>query len=119
MRMRKYVVIALSALLFGGALVGCDDSSSKQTAPTTPANNPPQAAKETKPAAPLVPSVKVVDWCKEHHVPESVCTRCNEALIPDFQKKGDWCKEHKLPESQCTECHPDLKAKFEAMAPKA
>lgn len=47
-------------------------------------------------------------WCGEHGVPESVCTRCNAALIPKFQEAGDWCAEHGLPESQCTICNPRL-----------
>ncbi|MCC6751944.1 MAG: hypothetical protein IT371_30095 [Deltaproteobacteria bacterium] len=51
-------------------------------------------------------------------MPESICTRCNESLIPGFKQKGDWCAKHGLPDSQCFECHPELKAKFEAMAPK-
>jgi cobalt-zinc-cadmium efflux system membrane fusion protein len=66
----------------------------------------------------LVPTVKLADWCPEHGIPESVCTRCNASLIADFKKKGDWCKEHNLPESQCLSCHPELKEKFEAMRPK-
>lgn len=48
------------------------------------------------------------DWCDEHSVPESLCTRCNPALIPAFQATGDWCAEHGLPESQCTICNPEL-----------
>lgn len=48
------------------------------------------------------------DWCAEHGVPESLCTRCNPSLIPAFQATGDWCEEHGLPESQCHLCHPDL-----------
>lgn len=48
------------------------------------------------------------DWCAEHEVPESLCTRCNPSLIPAFQATGDWCEEHGLPESQCQICHPDL-----------
>lgn len=62
--------------------------------------------------------VASADWCAEHGVPESICTRCNAKLIAEFKKKGDWCKEHGLPESQCIECHPELKEKFAAMAPK-
>ena len=120
MRMRKGLVVAVSAFALSGLLSACGESETqRQTGPAAPAAAPSQTAKETKPAAPLVPTVQVTDWCKEHTVPESVCTRCNEALIPDFKKKGDWCNEHSLPESQCIECHPDLKAKFEAMAPKA
>jgi len=77
-----------------------------------------EAQPQAKPTAPLVQEAEIVDWCKEHVVPESVCTRCNASLIPKFQAKGDWCKEHAVPESQCIECHPELKAKFEAMVPK-
>lgn len=49
------------------------------------------------------------DWCGEHAVPESKCTRCNEALIPAFKATNDWCVEHSLPESQCLKCNPDIK----------
>ena len=49
------------------------------------------------------------DWCGEHQVPESQCTRCNPDLIAAFQATGDWCQEHSLPESQCLACNPDLK----------
>ena len=48
------------------------------------------------------------DWCGEHAVPESQCTRCNADLIPAFKATGDWCDEHGLPESQCLTCNPDL-----------
>jgi hypothetical protein len=49
------------------------------------------------------------DWCGEHGVPESQCTRCNPDLIAAFKATGDWCEEHGLPESQCLKCNPDLK----------
>ena len=49
------------------------------------------------------------DWCDEHGVPESQCSRCNPKLIPAFKATGDWCEEHALPESQCLACNPDLK----------
>lgn len=49
------------------------------------------------------------DWCGEHAVAESQCTRCNPALVPAFKATNDWCNEHGLPESQCLKCHPDLK----------
>jgi hypothetical protein len=49
------------------------------------------------------------DWCEEHGVPESQCTRCNPSLTAAFKATGDWCKEHGVPESQCLKCHPDLK----------
>ena len=49
------------------------------------------------------------DWCGEHQVPESMCSRCNSSLIPGFKATGDWCEEHQMPESQCLACNPDLK----------
>jgi hypothetical protein len=49
------------------------------------------------------------DWCGEHQVPESQCTRCNKDLIPAFKATGDWCAEHGLPESQCLKCNPNRK----------
>lgn len=49
------------------------------------------------------------DWCEEHAVPESLCTRCNPRLTPAFKATGDWCEEHGLPESQCLKCNPGLK----------
>jgi cobalt-zinc-cadmium efflux system membrane fusion protein len=58
------------------------------------------------------------EWCAEHGVPESICTRCHPNLIAAFKQKGDWCKEHQLPESQCTICDPNLKDTLDAMKPK-
>lgn len=49
------------------------------------------------------------DWCQEHQVPESLCTRCNPSLVAAFKATGDWCAEHGLPESQCRICNTDLK----------
>ncbi len=49
------------------------------------------------------------DWCGEHAVPESQCTRCHPELIAAFKATKDWCAEHGLPESQCLTCHPELK----------
>lgn len=93
---------------------GCPDSSSQQQ-PPQPTTAAPTASEAPK--APLVPQRQAADWCREHAVPESICTRCNTALIADFKAKNDWCNEHNLPESQCFACHPELEAKFKAMAP--
>jgi len=46
--------------------------------------------------------------CVGHGVPEALCSRCNETLIPGFKAENDWCAGHDLPESQCVLCHPDL-----------
>ncbi|MEZ5357289.1 MAG: efflux RND transporter periplasmic adaptor subunit [Candidatus Zixiibacteriota bacterium] len=49
-----------------------------------------------------------LDWCGEHFVPESACTKCNPALIAQFKESGDWCAGHDVPESQCRPCNPGL-----------
>lgn len=49
------------------------------------------------------------DWCEDHQVPESLCTRCNPSLIAAFKATNDWCAEHGIPESQCRICNPNLK----------
>lgn len=112
--MKKQAVLVFAsfiALILTFVLGACSDSTS---------NTPPaSSSKPDAPKTPLVQKTTVADWCKEHTVPESICTRCNEGLVAGFKAKGDWCKEHALPESQCFECHPELKAKFEAMAPKS
>jgi cobalt-zinc-cadmium efflux system membrane fusion protein len=78
-----------------------------------------QPAAETKPTnTQTTAAADVSDWCAEHEIPESICTKCNKSLIADFKKKGDWCKEHDLPESHCAICNPELKEKFAAMKPK-
>jgi hypothetical protein len=117
MRKTRYgalVVMLLATVVVTGA---CNRDGDKSTGGGNTAAK--EAAGRSKPATrPLVPTAKLTDWCPEHGVPESVCTRCNAALIADFKKKGDWCKEHDLPESQCLICHPELKEKLEAMRPK-
>jgi hypothetical protein len=49
------------------------------------------------------------DWCEEHGVPESACTRCDPSLIPAFKAVNDWDEEHGLPMSQCLKHNPNLK----------
>ena len=110
MKLRRSHCHALCAALVATVFFSCGG----ETPPASSREPQPQ----TEPRSPLVQKAEVVDWCREHVVPESVCTRCNASLIPKFQEKGDWCKEHGLPESQCIECHPELEATFEAMAPK-
>jgi hypothetical protein len=110
MKIRIQLVSALVLVAATVLVVGCSNSSSPAPTTTSPASEPAKA--------PLVHKTEIADWCPEHGVPESICSRCNTKLVAEFQAKGDWCKEHSLPESQCITCHPDLKAKFAAMAPK-
>jgi hypothetical protein len=67
-----------------------------------------------------VPAMKVEkgDWCVEHGVPESVCSRCSKEAATEAKKKEDWCKKHGRAESQCFVCHPELKDKWAALKPK-
>ncbi len=104
------IVMALALITVIGA---CDSRSDQSTTGGDTAGK--ENAGAAKPAAkPLVQAVQMIDWCREHGVPESVCTRCNSDLIAGFKSKGDWCKEHDLPESQCFKCHPEKKEQFVA-----
>src|SRR5262245_10924126 len=87
------------ALVFVAALA-CQKQSAPQESKAAPEAQ--HAAAQAKPGS-------YEDWCSEHEVPESQCTRCNGALIAAFKATGDWCDEHGLPESQCKICNPDLK----------
>ena len=101
--MKTSLSIIAFALLAVLLTAGCDKKS---------------ASKDAAPKTTSVAKAGEADWCAEHGVPESVCTKCNPKLIADFKQKGDWCKEHNVPESQCVQCDPSLKEKFAAMAPK-
>lgn len=47
-------------------------------------------------------------WCREHDVPERLCTLCHPELAGELA----WCREHDLPEDLCTLCHPELAERF-------
>jgi hypothetical protein len=81
---------------FALAFVSCK----KESVPVAPAPGS-HAPSSVKPGS-------YEDWCEEHQVPESLCTRCDPSLAAAFQASGDWCKEHGLPESQCRTCNPGL-----------
>lgn len=108
---------AVVVMVCGLVLAGCGGAKDSGQQKTKTDQKTPSSA--DKPKAPLVPKVEIADWCPEHGVPESICTRCNESLTAGFKEKNDWCNKHSLPDSQCFECHPELKAKFDAMKPKS
>ncbi len=87
-------------LLLFSALTACGGSE--------PASAPTPASAEKHAPANVVPGSHE-DWCAEHAVPESQCTRCNPTLAAAFKATGDWCQEHGLPESHCLKCNPELK----------
>ena len=106
------ILLALSLSLFAS---GCEKGEPPAGAGK---EGGPQTSIPTQPKALLVPKTQMIDWCREHGVPESRCTRCNPALVDGFKAKGDWCDQHGLPKSQCITCDPSLEAKLKAMAPK-
>lgn len=103
--------LALGALGTLGTLGGCSKGEPASKAAPTPSGGA-----ETSPAAAGHAPAGVKpgsheDWCGEHAVPESQCTRCNPDLIPAFKATNDWCPEHGLPESQCKICNPEIEIK--------
>lgn len=100
MRTLIFVVCTLCAAL----PLSCSKSEDKATTESAAAKAPAasHAAANVKPGS-------HEDWCGEHAVPESQCTRCNPTLEAAFKATGDWCGEHGLPESQCLKCNPELK----------
>jgi len=108
--MRTMLTWAALLALFLGA-VGCGAKGSAQQASQTGAASTPEAAPPQGEghAATNVVAGSYEDWCDEHQVPETQCTRCDPSLIPAFQAANDWCAEHGLPMSQCTIHNPNLK----------
>ncbi len=106
-----FVILALTAF------TACEKKKGgSQQAPNTPAST---AAPSRVHAQPGAQPGSHEDWCGEHEVPESLCTRCNPTLTAAFKATGDWCQEHGLPESQCLICNPELKIERPPRAEKA
>ncbi|CAN92894.1 hypothetical protein predicted by Glimmer/Critica [Sorangium cellulosum So ce56] len=101
MKLRSISVL-VCAFALGAASCSKEAPSAGKTAPEPAQAKAAHAPADVKPGS-------HEDWCGEHQVPESQCTRCNADLIPAFKATGDWCAEHGLPESQCLKCNPDLK----------
>jgi len=102
---RITLVIAMFAAVLGPAGCSKEDSAAVDTART--ADTPAKEGTAHAPAG-VVPGSHE-DWCAEHQVPESQCSRCNPELIAAFKATGDWCEEHGLPDSQCLIHNPELK----------
>lgn len=105
----------ITAILSIFVFVGCkaeQPTDSQQTPASKPDPAPVHAPNGVQPGS-------HEDWCGEHQVPESLCTRCNPSLIPAFKASKDWCEEHGLPESQCLVCNPDVKIERPPPAGKA
>ena len=95
--------VASVALVALAAALTVPSSCSKEA----PAEHGAPVATSAHGAAGAVPGSHE-DWCGEHAVPESQCTRCDPSLVAAFKATNDWCPEHGLPESQCLKCNPDV-----------
>ncbi len=104
MMMTKRILICLTLTTALAGLTAC-----KKEEPAAPEGAAPAARGPEKHAPAGVRPGSHADWCEEHQVPESLCTRCSPSLIPAFKATGDWCQEHGLPESQCRACNPGLR----------
>lgn len=98
-------LITTSILLFF-ALGACGKSGDNKTATTK--DQPAKSEGSGHAAKDVVPG-SYEDWCEEHQVPESQCTRCDPKLAAAFKATGDWCEEHGLPKSHDVKHYPDLK----------
>lgn len=128
MKMTLRAVTALLCLVFW---IGCGNNpgrkagTGKEAGTSTPAEaghadhdgHAGEGGHDGTHAAPGATPGSYADWCGEHGVPESVCTRCDPALAAAFKATHDWCEEHGLPESQCLRCNPGLKIERPARPP--
>ncbi len=94
-----FIGLALISIVVGG----CGDTSKDAGRASSE-----QASGSSAQTTASIVSGSYEDWCEEHQVPETACTRCDPSLIPAFKATQDWCEEHVLPESQCRDCNPNL-----------
>jgi cobalt-zinc-cadmium efflux system membrane fusion protein len=101
-------------ILFLGilTLVGCGGKQTENSSSTNVAETEHEGYDhgpgEVHGEAPATGDASFSDWCGEHSVPESECTKCNPSLIANFKESGDWCVGHDLPESHCRLCNPGI-----------
>lgn len=108
MQTRRLALSIITALTLLSASCSKDQASPAKPDPDTAQS--PSTSQGAHAAANVKPG-SYEDWCGEHQVPESQCTRCNPDLIPAFKATNDWCAEHNLPESQCLKCNPGITIK--------
>jgi hypothetical protein len=101
-------IVLLAILVIAAAGCGNHSAQTQSTPGEAAQSATPPTGEGHAVVADVVPGC-YEDWCDEHQVPESQCTRCDPSLIPAFQAANDWDPEHGLPMSQCTIHHPDLK----------
>ncbi len=106
----RLTVILLIGLL---AVFGCGDpqaesNETEQLADAGREGHNHAPGEHGQAAAPALSAEDELDWCPEHSVPESQCTKCNPSLVEGFVASGDWCAGHDLPESHCRLCNPGI-----------
>ena len=107
MRIPNIVVVCIVGI--AGAVIGYRLATPGNSDPVSESKSGhEQHGQETPSTTAAVANSAATDWCAEHWVPESECTRCNPALVEKFKADGDWCGEHNLPESHCRQCNPRL-----------
>ncbi len=110
---RKYTLLILGLFILGVFNSGCGNSSDISSDTSTEKQSDSiidyQAFNEQDAVENITqPDTVDFDWCAEHFVPESRCTKCNPSLIAGFKESGDWCPPHELPESNCRLCNPEI-----------
>lgn len=111
MRYASISTLALASFI-AFVVTACDkqgDATPRTEQPSAPAAPATAASEAHAHARHGVQPGSYEDWCGEHQVPESLCTRCNPSLAAAFKATDDWCEEHALPESQCRICNPALR----------
>ena len=108
--MRSFTMMFL-AFALGATLVGCGGGAApREQAPDPQAAGAPadSDAAEGHAAADVVPG-SYEDWCDEHAVAESACTRCDAVAHPGVQGDGRLGCRARPAEVPVPHCDPDLK----------
>jgi hypothetical protein len=119
MTMKNTMWIGLTLLVAAAAAAGGLYATKALLAPTSEGSAPAMCKQHEVVRCPFCdPSLlESMGFCKEHGVPEAICSRCRNDLEPAFRQRRDWCAEHDLPESQCELCNPGTLEQYRKYAP--
>ena len=101
---RALARVCVLLVFTGGLAAGCKNSGEHEHAAQATTTHTEVPAGNAASTAARVADLS--DWCGEHGLPESMCTKCHPELIAKFKAAGDWCDEHGFPESVCPQCNP-------------
>ncbi len=112
MKNRTMLTCILVVSLCPLVLFGCGDDGSPDNSPQliaeTGQEGRDRGTEDSRQETAEIESDVAGDWCAEHAVPESACSKCDPSLIAGFKESGDWCVGHDLPESHCRLCNPEI-----------